>query len=181
MLLLPKVLLGELGQLLPVDDHRARRGLLQQVDASHQSALACARQADDPEDLSLVDGEIHILQRGDGSVSRAEYLGYALQFNDRLSHVVPNYSPSNRKPLTNISQGRKNSRYHLDFASASRRTPHEEPSLFCAMTGAPVADYISPARLRDHVPRSIRTPLPPAGALLAVPDRILFPSKPFGM
>ncbi len=175
----PELLLGKLRQLLPVHDHRARRGLFQQVDAPHQGALARARQTDDPEDLPLVYGQVHVLQRGDGPVPRAEGLGDALQFYDRITHPVlflslytssttfggppspPGEGVSNGKTPDKYTSGAKISRYHLDFTSVSRRTPYGVPTHSCAMTGAPVADYLSPARLRDHVPRPIRAPLPP--------------------
>ena len=56
--------------------------LLQKVDAAHQRGLARAGQADDAEDLAVVDIQADILQRGDG-VGRAGVVGFAqmLQFD----------------------------------------------------------------------------------------------------
>ena len=45
-----------------IDENAPRRGTLEQVDAAHERGLACARLADDAEDLPLANGKAHIMQ-----------------------------------------------------------------------------------------------------------------------
>ena len=45
-----------------IDENAPRRGTLEQVDAAHKRGLACARLADDAEDLPLANGKAHIMQ-----------------------------------------------------------------------------------------------------------------------
>ena len=68
----------ERGHILPVDDDAAAGRRLEQVDAAHQRALARAGEADDTEDLALLDAERHIVERVDGGLAGAEGLGKML-------------------------------------------------------------------------------------------------------
>ena len=47
------------------------------------------------------------------------------------------------------------------FAVSSRKLPPGVPTYACALTGAPVADYLSPAQLRDHVRLAYPYPFTP--------------------
>lgn len=61
------------------------------------------------------------------------------------------------------------------FIRTSRHGPWGVPANSCAVTGAPVADYVSPARLRGHVRRSFRTPSQLPGLSAAyLPRTLLF-------
>ena len=45
-----------------IDENAPRRGTLEQIDAAHKRGFACARLADDAEDLPLANGKAHIMQ-----------------------------------------------------------------------------------------------------------------------
>ena len=74
-------LLGELGEILAVYDHGAGGRTLQQVDAPHQRALACAGHADDAVDVAILNGQVNIIQRDDRAALRGKALGQVLQFD----------------------------------------------------------------------------------------------------
>ena len=59
---LQKLLSLEAGDHLPVDDDIAGRRMLQKVDAAQQRALAGAAHSDDPENISVVNGQIDIVE-----------------------------------------------------------------------------------------------------------------------
>ena len=65
--LLQQRLLAERGELFPIDPYTAGGGPLKQIDTSHERALPRAGQADHSENLSVGDGETHILQRDDAA------------------------------------------------------------------------------------------------------------------
>ena len=79
---LQKLLLRQRREVAAVQQDLSGGRLLQKVDAAHQRGLARAGQADDAEDLAVVDIQADILQRGDG-VGRAGVVGFAqmLQFD----------------------------------------------------------------------------------------------------
>ena len=78
----PQLPVGEGGHVLPVHDHCAGRGPLQQVHAPHQGALAGTGEADDPIDLPLLDVQVDILQSMDGAFTRSEGLVQMPDLND---------------------------------------------------------------------------------------------------
>ena len=78
----PQLPFREGRHLLPVHDDGARGGPLQQVHAPHQGALACSGEADDPEDLPLLNVQIDILQRVDSVFPGAEGLVQVLDLDD---------------------------------------------------------------------------------------------------
>ena len=78
----PQLLLAEGRHLLPIHDHRAGGGPLQQVHAPHQGALAGAGETNDPEDLPLLNVQIDVLQGMDGALAGAEGLVQMLNLDD---------------------------------------------------------------------------------------------------
>ena len=64
-----------------VDEHLARGGALEQVDVAHQGGLARTGLADDAEDVAVVDGEAHVVERGEGTFLGLVHLGDVLEFD----------------------------------------------------------------------------------------------------
>ena len=52
-------------EVTTIDDHLARSGTVEQVDATHQRALARTGAADDAENLTLLDVQMDVLERLD--------------------------------------------------------------------------------------------------------------------
>ena len=59
---LEQVAAAELRHVAPVDAHRAGGRPLEEVDTAHERALAGAAQADDAEDLPVLDAEVDVPQ-----------------------------------------------------------------------------------------------------------------------
>ena len=59
---LEQVAAAELRHVAPVDAHRAGGRPLEEVDTAHERALAGAAQADDAEDLAVLDAEVNVPQ-----------------------------------------------------------------------------------------------------------------------
>jgi hypothetical protein len=57
-----------------------------------------------------------------------------------------------------IKDERKNAVVPPCFTRASRHEPYRVPTNPCAVTGAPVMDYLSPMRLQGHVQQALCTP-----------------------
>ena len=73
--LLDELLGGHNAQVLAVNDHLTGGGTLQQVDAAHQGGLTRAAHAHDAVDVTIVDGDVHIMQGGQLPVGGGEDLG----------------------------------------------------------------------------------------------------------
>lgn len=131
------------GKFLPAYEHFAGSGFFQQVDAAHQSAFACAGQADDAEDLSLPDGQIDILQGMNGIFAAAECFAYAFQAdNGLLFHRFLSLHKKALTPLFMERQGRIIAVPPCVHFRLCSRKPYQALSCFCAITGAPVEDYL---------------------------------------
>ena len=73
--LLDELLGGHNAQVLAVNDHLTGGGTLQQVDAAHQGGLTRAAHAHDAVDITIVDGDVHIIQCGQLPIGSGEDLG----------------------------------------------------------------------------------------------------------
>ena len=62
---LEQIASAELRHVAPVDAHRAGGRPFEEIDAAHERALAGTAQADDAEDLPVLDAQVHIPQRVD--------------------------------------------------------------------------------------------------------------------
>lgn len=69
--------------------------------------------------------------------------------------------------------------YHLGLPPPYGARPQGVLPYACAFTGAPVADYLSPARLPGHVPPAFPYPFAAPGALWTGPTDVLSCSQPF--
>ncbi|MNL20396.1 hypothetical protein D3C87_1416430 [compost metagenome] len=69
------------GQIVAVDDHPASAGPVQEVDGTHQRALAGPASADDAEDFTGRDGEADVAQRMHFPRPAGESLRESLQFD----------------------------------------------------------------------------------------------------
>ena len=69
-------------------------------------------------------------------------------------------------------------RYHLASPQPHGLRPQRVPVYSCAFTGAPVADYLSPAQLRGHVQPLVPYPFPPNRGSLDGPPDLLSSSLP---
>ena len=79
----PQLFFAKGRHILPVHDHGAGGGTLQQVHAPHQGALAGAGETDNSEDLPLLDVQADVLQGMDGVFTRSKGLVQVLNLNDR--------------------------------------------------------------------------------------------------
>ena len=179
----PKLMLRKGGKFLPAYEHFAGSGFFQQVDAAHQSAFACAGQADDAEDLSLPDGQIDILQGMNGIFAAAECFAYAFQAdNGLLFHRFLSLSIKKPLPLFSWRGKGESSRYHLAFISgfaAGSLIKHYHA--FTRSRAHPLKTTLSPPRLRDHVQLPCRTPFHQTGALLDAYRRFTLPFVAFAV
>ena len=78
---LAQLLRREGRQLLPIEEHLAGGGALEQVDAAHERRLACAGKTDDAEDLTGFHRERDVLHRVDGVFAGSEVLGNVSEFD----------------------------------------------------------------------------------------------------
>jgi len=79
-------------QVAAIEDDLALRGTFQQVQAAHERGLARAAQADDAEDIALIDGKVDIVQRHDLAVCAVEFLAQMFdpyQFFVHISDYLP--------------------------------------------------------------------------------------------
>ena len=67
-----QLLLGHGAQVLPVNDHLSLTGPLQQVQAAHQGGLARPAHTHDAEDISISNGQGHIVQGSELSFGGGE-------------------------------------------------------------------------------------------------------------
>ena len=79
--LLPQLRLGELADVLAVDEDFAAGGALQHVDAADQGAFSRAAHADDAVDFAVADGQRDVLEGLHRAVGGGEGLGKVLDFN----------------------------------------------------------------------------------------------------
>ena len=83
------------GEIPPVHQDLALRWPLQQIDAAHQGALARPGQADDAEDVSVLDAQRDVLQRLHLPVGGGKGLGQLYQFD----HTT---TPTKNRPYKNL-------------------------------------------------------------------------------
>jgi hypothetical protein len=74
-------------QILAVEENAALIGMLQQIDAPHQGAFACAGQADDAENLTGTDGQGNIAQSRNLVLAGAEDFGQFLDLNNGFQEI----------------------------------------------------------------------------------------------
>src|SRR5699024_3056916 len=75
--------------VLPIEQDLAAGRLVQAVDLAHQRGLARAGVADDAHDGARLDGDVHVLQSGDGLAPLLEDLVDVAKFDSRSRAVSP--------------------------------------------------------------------------------------------
>jgi len=131
-----------------------------------QGGLSRAGEADDAEDLALLNVQINVLQGVDGLAAVTEGLAQMLDLNDRLTHSIetPLRFIYNKKVLE-ADASRTDVQtpwYHLGSHASSRRRPLEVRIHFCAVTGGSRRDLRRSGRPRNSKTmfgRPFRTPL----------------------
>ena len=85
---LPQLLIGTGRQILPFDQNRSPRGLLQEVQAAYQRAFSGAGHTDNAVDIALIDFQIDVLQGFHPVFPRLEGFGHIFNLYDRLFHFL---------------------------------------------------------------------------------------------
>jgi hypothetical protein len=132
----PQIPFAQGCHLNTVDQHLPRLGPFQHIDAAHQSAFACAAEADDAEDLPRLDLEADIIQGPEFPLAIAVYLGQVVNLNQ--TSPPPISQTASKKSSSKTEEDYTN---HFNSVShlSSVLTRHQQELAPCA--AAPVAGF----------------------------------------
>ena len=128
---LEQIASAELRHVAPVDAHRAGGRPLEEVDAAHERALSGAAQADNAEDLPVLDAQVHIPQRVDVAGRRGVGLVEMFDFDHDSFSPENDFFGNKRKkqrPEDSLSSGLCG--YGLEFGSAVIGSEHKTSRIF---------------------------------------------------